>query len=262
MKKYKINKTKNIGTAIFVVEGGRADRSGTELRLLKSIFSNLLEYEVQELRRGCDEFVGYGSNAFSKVFALNLPKNQLTQLNDDTIDVLFRRLREEFDIKVEDCPVFFLYDRDYLSYKPQELRGRYVQKYTDPYANEAGNQGQLLLSYPAVESYLLSCLQEDIYQQSYFLGKHLKPEWIKLGLSEDDIATEEGLVQAATEMDKGLGSFGLLGYDLDNLGETLLGVYDAQQSKCQAESAFSLLSLVSLAMLELGVIVECEEDED
>ena len=35
MKKYRIDKTKNIGNVIFVVEGGRLETGGTELRLLK-----------------------------------------------------------------------------------------------------------------------------------------------------------------------------------------------------------------------------------
>lgn len=38
MKKYKIDKSKNIGNVIFVVEGGRPETGGTELRLLKRIF--------------------------------------------------------------------------------------------------------------------------------------------------------------------------------------------------------------------------------
>ena len=179
MKNYKIDRSKNIGNVIFVVEGGRPETGGTELRLLKKIFADILGYEVQELRRGCDEFIGYGSNPHFRVFALNLPKNQLTQLNDEVVDQLFRRLREEFDIKPEDCPIFYLYDRDFLSYRPNELRGKYVCKYTDPYSDENGNQGQLLLSYPAVESYLMSCMQDDVFQQSFFLGKDLKLELVK-----------------------------------------------------------------------------------
>ncbi|MDO4522083.1 MAG: hypothetical protein Q4B57_02925, partial [Eubacteriales bacterium] len=55
------------------------------------------------------------------VFALNLPKNQLTQLTEDSIDELFRRLKEEFNVKPEDCPIFFLYDRDVKSYRLNEL---------------------------------------------------------------------------------------------------------------------------------------------
>ena len=101
MKKYKIDKSKNIGNVIFVVEGGRSDTGGTELRLLKKIFSDILGYEVHELRRGSEEFIGYGSNRYSHVFALNLPKNQLTQLTDEDLDILFRRLKNDFDISLK-----------------------------------------------------------------------------------------------------------------------------------------------------------------
>lgn len=260
MKKYKIDKSKNIGNVIFVVEGGRTDTGGTELRLLKKIFSDILGYEVRELRRGCEEFIGHGSNPYSRVFALNLPKNQLTQLTDESLDELFRRLKEEFDIKPEDCPIFFLYDRDFLSYKPNELRGRYVKRYTDPYGDENGNQGQLLLSYPAVESYLLSCIQDDVYLQSYFLGKDVKPELTRIGFSEEDVDTEEHLIHATAEMDKGLGSLGMNTYDLDNLAPTLLGAYEAQQEKHKTDGNFSLLSFVSMALLELVIITDCDDD--
>lgn len=259
MKNYKIDKSKNIGNVIFVVEGGRPDTGGTELRLLKKIFSDILGYEVKELRRGSDEFIGYCNSTQFRVFALNLPKNQLTQMTDEALDELYRRLNEEFNIKPEDCPIFYLYDRDYLSYKPNELRKKYVMKYTDPYGDENGNQGQLLLSYPAVESYLLSCIQDDVFLQSYFLGRDVKPEVTKVGFSEEDIETEDYLLHAVVEMDKGLNAFGLETYNLDNLAPTLLGVYDCQQQKYKTEESFSLLSLVSMALLELGVITECNE---
>ena len=77
------------------------------------------------------------------MFALNLPKNQLTQMTEEALDELYRRLNEEFHIKPEDCPIFYLYDRDFLSYKRNELRKKYVMRYTDPYGDEDGNLGQL-----------------------------------------------------------------------------------------------------------------------
>ena len=260
-KKYRIDKEKVIGNVIFVVEGGRPDTGGTELRLLKSIFADVLGYEVKELRRGEEEFIGYGNNDKSRVFALNLPKNQLTQLTEDAMDQLFKRLKEEFLIKPEDCPVFLLYDRDYKSYKRNELRN-YVRKYTDPYSDVDGNQGQLLLSYPAVESYLLSCIEENVYQQEFFLGKNIKTKTATLGFSEKNISKEEHIVHAALEMDKGLLAMNAEEYDLDNLAPTLLRVYEKQQEKVTKEALFSALSLISMALLEVGVIVESEEGED
>lgn len=258
VKKYKVDKGRNVGNVIFVVEGGRPETGGTELRLLKSIFTNVLGYEVQELRRGTDEFIGHGNNNKSKIFALNLPKNQLTQLTEDAMDELFKRLKTEFRIKPENCPIFLLYDRDYKSYKHNELRKKYVCRYTDPYSNAEGYQGQLLLSYPAVESYLLSCIRDDVYLEKYFLGTDLKPEVIQCGFSEEDISSEEHLLHAVAEMDKGLSDFGLENYDLDDLEQTLLGVYEEQQKNVVEFQAFSALSLISMALLELGVIAECE----
>lgn len=281
MKKYRIDKTKNIGNVIFVVEGGRPETGGTELRLLKKIFADILGYEVQELRRGSDEFIGYGRNPQFRVFALNLPKNQLTQLTEESLDELFCRLVEEFGVKPEDCPIFYLYDRDVLSYKKNELRGKYVKKYTDPYGTDNGDQGQLLLSYPAIESYLLSCLEDDIIKMSFRLGQdakavltnkicpndcadktdvHLKT--VDLVFSEDKSEAEKRLIHSINEMDNGLESIGITSYDLDSLSSTLLNVYDYQQQKYIAENVFSLLSLVGMALLELGVIIECDEEVD
>lgn len=37
-------------------------------------------------------------------------------MTEEALDKLYRRLNEEFNIKPEDCPIFYLYDRDYLSY--------------------------------------------------------------------------------------------------------------------------------------------------
>ena len=279
MKKYRIDKTKNIGNVIFVVEGGRPETGGTELRLLKKIFADILDYEVQELRRGSEEFIGHGKNPQFHVFALNLPKNQLTQLTEDAIDELFCRLREEFGIKPEDCPVFYLYDRDVLSYKRNELRGKYVKKYTDPYGTDMGAQGQLLLSYPSIESYLLSCIKNDTIKQSFRLGHDAKvvlkriinPDncidkteahlnTVDLVFSEEASEAEKRLIHSINEMDNGLATMGIQVYDLDNLAPTLLEVYDYQQQKYVEETVFSLLSLVGMALLELGVITEYDEE--
>lgn len=279
MKHYRIDKTKNIGNVIFVVEGGRPESGGTELRLLKKIFAEILDYEVQELRRGCEEFIGHGKNSQFHVFALNLPKNQLTELNEESIDELFCRVKEEFSVKPEDCPIFFLYDRDVLSYHRNELRGKYVKKYTDPYGNENGDQGQLLLSYPAVESFLLSSICDNTCMQTAPMGRdakrllrnaicheeleidNLHQRTVNLVFSDDVFEAEERLIHSINEMDTGLDLIGVGTYDLDNLGPTMLNVYDAQQQKYNSDNTFTVLSLIGMALLELGVIVECDEYE-
>ncbi len=279
MKKYRLDKTRNMGNVIFIVEGGRPETGGTELRLLKKIFSDILDYEVHELRRGSEEFIGYGKNPKFRVFALNLPKNQLTQLTEDALDLLFRRLREEFGIKPEDCPIFYLYDRDAKSYKRNELRSRYVKKYTDPYSNDEGDQGQLLLSYPAIESFLLSCIKDNTFELSALLGTDAKniltnelytdalPDKTDLHLqtidavfTNDPVEAERRLIHSVNEMDLGLDTMGIASYDLDHLAPVLLDVYDHQQNQYTEKNTFSFFSLVAMAFLELGIITECEDE--
>lgn len=210
---------------------------------------------------------------------MNLPKNQLTQLTEDALDELFCRLKEEFHIKPENCPIFYLYDRDVLSYKRNELRGKYVKKYTDPYGTDTGEQGQLLLSYPAIESYFLSCIKENTVEMAFKLGTdakavlankictedcaektdiHLKT--VDLVFSNEMKKMENRLIHSINEMDSGLQKLGVESYNLDDLAPTLLEVYDYQQQKYMKEDVFSLLSLVGMALLELGVIIEEEVD--
>lgn len=261
-KKYKVDRSHNIGTVIFIVEGGGAE-GGTELRLLKAIFTDVLGYETKELRRGADgEFVSHGSNPYSVVYGLNLPKNQLTQLKDETVDRLFFRLRTEFGIKPENSPVFLLYDRDVKSYGKNELREKYVKRYTDPYGTESGEQGQLLLSYPSVESYIISCFRDDSHSERFELGKDLKKKTAEWGYSEGDIREEAHLIHAAQEMDAALEALGCGTYDIDQLAPTLLAAYEAQQELYKAGKTFSLLSQISFALMERGILVEDAEENE
>ena len=79
---------------------------------------------------------------------------------------------------------------------------------------------------------------------------NVKSEVAKVGFSEEDIETEDYLLHAVVEMNKGLNEFGLETYDLDNLAPTLLGVYDCQQQKYKSEGEKHMAKvLVSAGLL-------------
>ena len=157
--------------------------------------------------------------------------------------------------------MFFLYDRDVKSYKKNELRGNYVKRYTDPYGTTEGDQGQLLLSYPSVESYTASCFGTALTKDRYELGADLKRELAPLAVKETDIREPEHLIRAAEGMDTALGELGCADYNLDDLASTLLAAYEEEQKLYETDGGFSLLSLISLALMELDVLVELEDEE-
>lgn len=85
---------------------------------------------------------------------------------------------------------------------------------------------------------------------------------VDLVFSEEKTKAEKRLIHSINEMDSGLKAMGVRAYDLDNLAPTLLEVYDYQQQKYKDEDVFSLLSLVGMALLELDVIIECDEEAE
>ena len=78
--------------------------------------------------------------------------------------------------------------------------------------------------------------------------------------AEDVSEAGKRLINSINEMDNGLEEIGVGTYDLDNLGPTLLNVYDIQQQKYISDNTFWCISLIGMALLELGVIVECGEE--
>lgn len=251
-KTYKLNREQNIGTVIFILEGAK-----TEFDLLEAVFVKILGYQVVELKRNesSEGFILLGENPYSRVIGLNLKGNHLGDINDPELNTLFHRLSSELGVKPENAPVYFLYDRDVLSYEEDEVRS-YVVRYQEPYGNDDGSQGQLLLSYPALESYLVSCFQEESWKQRFRLGKDLKTYAAQHSCQKQMLRSEEHLSHAALEMDAALENLGCGTYNLDALGPTLMAAYDAQQKSYKKESTFSLLSLFSMVLQELGILVE------
>lgn len=256
-KTYKLDRERNIGTVIFILEG-----AGTEFDLLETVFVKILGYQLHGLKRNdlTGGFIMRGNNPYSRVIGLNLKENHLGGINQDELNVLFHRLSAELGIKPENAPIYFLYDRDVLSYEEDEVRS-YVTQYQDPYGNEDGSQGQLLLSYPALESYLVSCFQDESWKLRYQLGKDLKTYAAQHGCQKQMLRSGTHLSHAAREMDAALENLGCGTYDLDALGPALLAAYDAQQESYKKEGTFSLLSLFSMVLLELGILVEEQEEE-
>lgn len=253
-KTYKIDHSRNIGTVLFVVEGGN-ENGGAELRLIKKIFTDILGFEMNELRRGTDEFIGYQGSSGSRVIGMNLPKNQIHKISDEDLDVLYQKIRDDLHLKPENYPLFFIYDRDYKSYKHNQLR-KYVNRFTDPYSNDEGDRGQLLLSYPSVEAFIMSCFKDNTFQEKHELGTELKVINKALKYDIEHIQSDSDLIHAVDEMNAACAEFECSDYDIDNLSEFLIKMYDKQQQYYVENAAFSVLSQISMALLELGIIVE------
>ncbi|MHC1773565.1 MAG: hypothetical protein AB9907_17865 [Flexilinea sp.] len=135
----------------------------------------------------------------------------------------------------------------------------YVEKYGHAYDNEDGSQGLLLLSYPAIESFMISCLCKNSFQFEFGTGKDLKQFAGKSQFNQQLIRGETEFLCSIHELESFFHSIGIDNFDIDNFRETNLQVYDAERNYYKMSKAFRLASLLSIVFFDLGIITENNE---
>lgn len=248
----KINKSKSIGRVLFIVEGGRF-----EFSLLRHIFCNVLGYEYIEKRRDNANFFKSRNVNTSKIAVINTEESNISDICDENsyLDNVFEMLISEYSFPVDKSAIYYLFDRDPMSNCDVELIKKLVLNLTNPYENNKGLRGGLLLlSYPSLESYNISSFIDDAHLIEIGIGKDAKA----FAASNNSIIqinkiTEVTLEKAAYEMIKYFKNEEI-NFDIDDFGTANFGVFTRQENNYKMNSKYRLLSLLSLAFLQLGII--------
>ena len=111
IKNLKINKEKSIGEVVIVVEG-----ENDEFRLLKKIFTKILDYNYISLKRNKvlqHEFKSK-SNKNSTVIIANTNSSSIKSIINDGEykDKLYKLLKGEYQKSLKNIPIYILWDRD------------------------------------------------------------------------------------------------------------------------------------------------------
>jgi len=247
----KINKDKNIGRVLFIVEGEK-----TEFSLLRKVFCDILGYNYLEQSRRENDFLEKfenKNNKYSKVAVINTEQSHISYIDDPNgfLDDLFNLLITEYNFPVDKAAIFYLFDRDPGSNKKEAVE-KFINTLKDPYDNEELRGGLLLLSYPALESYITSSFQENSSSLEFEFGKPLKlfnnqQKYMINNLSPQTIkqAANELIDYLATEQ---------IDFNLDDFFETNYQIFNKQEEFYSQTSKYKLLSLLSVAFIYLGII--------
>lgn len=253
----KINKDKRIGRVLFIVEG-----SQTEFSILRRVFCNLLGYRYIEKRRNRPTFFASNQDRFSQVAVINTRESNIRDIseNESYLDDVFDVLREQYQFPVDQSAIYYLFDRDPLSNTDSALIERYILSLANPYDNEDGYKaGQLLLSYPSVESYIISNFMEGVRDLRFQLGKDTKGyigEHTEIQMNK---ISEETLVRAAHEFLAYLESEEI-SFDIDEFAPASHEVFTRQEREYLSGAGFRLFSMLTLAFLQMGIL-EMENPE-
>lgn len=248
----RVNRDKRIGRVLFVVEGSK-----TEFVVLRRIFCNIFGYSYYARKRTEADFFVKENDPYSKVAVINTRESNIRDIseNEDFLDEVMDMLRNKYHFPVDQAAVYYLFDRDPDSNKDTALIRQYIDTLKNPYDNDNYYKaGQLLLSYPCIESYMFSCFKDCSYDIRFSIGADLKRHMGQNKEIQINKFSEETLIHATREFIDYLSSEGVVDIDLDDFSTTSATVFDKQESYFNNGEGFRLFSMLTLAFLQLGII--------
>jgi hypothetical protein len=246
----KINKDIPIGRVLFIVEG-----SSTEFTLLRRIFCNVLGFEYIEKRRNRQSVFYKPNNKNSTIAVINTSDSNIKDISDDDyLDELFEMLINEYHFPVDKAAIYYLFDRDPASNTDAEAIRQYINTLKDPMDNEDEMKaGLLLLSYPCIESYLVSSFQENAHEIEFGIGANVKTYIGNNSSIQMNKISENTLLFAATEFLSFLKHF-CIDLDIDEFSEASRTIFELQEEKYKSTGVYHLFSMLTLAFIQLGII--------
>ena len=157
-----------------------------------------------------------------------------------------------YGIDVNKIRTYFIWDRDPKSNNDEKIVRNLIKKFGNSMDNGEEMNGLLLLSYPAIESYVISNFENDILRKEIgHLKSYVKEKGYKVkNMNRDTIKL------AVTLMHKVFKSFGIKNYSVDSFSKTSLKLFDKEEQCFKDGEKYRLLSLISIIFIDLGIITE------
>ena len=245
----KINESKSIGSVIFVVEG-----ENDEPQLLTHLFREVFGYSIVSYNKRTEQYIELqGKNKYSRVFIVPAEYSAVNKIGEshEYFDRIYETLSVKYRLDVENNAIYYIYDRDRESNRPGQIM-KLISVFSNSRDNENNEMnGLILLSYPSLESYILNANADE---GSFALGKDIKCYIGDKGYKIKDIRKEEVEQTANVMIEKIRNVTEFRMEDLDKFDVVNKNVFNYQEKKWQSESIYDTLSLISVALLDLGML--------
>ena len=204
---------------------------------------------------------------YSKITVINTEESNIRFINKDNqfLNHMFEVLIEDYQFDIDNAAIYYLFDRDPGSNTDADFVKNMLGKLASARDINAdmARQGLLLLSYPCIESFVgMNLLDNSIqycWSKQVEYGTALNRIMHLDGLIPNKI-DENSLVHCVEEL---LHSFNVIGIDttleafmnsLDQFAENNDTVFQWQELQYSEKRQYGLLSLLIVALLDLGLI--------
>ena len=164
------------------------------------------------------------------------------------------QFKEKFNLKLSDAATYFIFDRDVHSNKSEEFK-KLIPILKNSRDNDTEINGMLLESYPAVEAYVKSCI-DNTCNDWIESAKKLKLKVSETQYQQDkfkDNHIETACVNMLTSI-KSIYGRDLTENDLDNFSALNKLIFDKEEDYLTQKNLYRILSLLSISFMDLGLI--------
>lgn len=256
IKTLKFNKDKKIGTVVIIVEGEQ-----DEFTLLKHIFTQVLDYSYRYIKKNKilhDEYK-LEDKKNTVIIANTRNSNIDSVINDEDYKVeLSKLLKRDYNKNLKNTSIYIIWDRDKDKNDGDIIQEHYkdaIENFYSAYDNDYEMNGLLLLSYPCHESFILSNFKKRFWLNRYSTSQECKKAYNTSINSIKDI-NENTILLAAENMHKAMKECNIDFYDPSNFRNTNEKIYKKEEEYFDDNKYFLTLSLISVMLIDLGIIVE------
>lgn len=256
-KQFILNKNKSIGKVIYIVEGGRK-----EFTLLSHIFIKVLNYSVIHAKRQEGIYEKYVSteNPDSQVYLINSETSNIGSLKSVSgkayLDSVFNDLYAKYQLDTTNTATYYIFDRDCESNLAADCRDL-VGILKNSRDNGYESNGLLLLSYPSIESYVFSCVEDST--EEYIDTASVLKQITSAGKYQYNKLKDKEMLQACTNMlatQLHMSGVDIKPSDLDDFSKINGQILKIEDEKVSMDSLYRILSFLSLSFIDLGIITE------
>ena len=247
-------RNKRIGKVVYIVEGARK-----ELTLLDYIFTKILDYSVIIAKRDEQPFMKYESknDNNSKIILISAKNSNIKHIasesGHDYLDRVYRSLFENFGIDLTNSAIFYIFDRDQKSNDKEQCE-QLISILKNSRDNGVDGNGILLLSYPCIESYIKSCI-DDTINEKIASPKEIKKLVSAAEYQYDKLDSGE-IERACINMLLTIEDMTNLIWDdkvVDDFADVNQTIF-MNQEELYKSKMYRILSLLSISFIDLGLI--------
>ena len=226
------------------------------------MFTKVFDYNLVEVKRKSNNVIEYLEKYNSEedknsiIYVLNSATSNINSISDqeDYLDKVYRKLFELYGLEPHKASIYYIFDRDHQSNSPTIINDLML-KLRNSIDNGEDTNGLLLLSYPSIESLIISCFANNS-SQVCVLPKKIK-EYLNMKNYYQDQITMEDIKCGCNEFIETI--FQLINHqfnpkDLDDFGDINLNIFNHQEAYYKTKQSYVLLSLFLISFIDLGLI--------